>query len=130
MGLLVSTKVLPSRTHGRGLFANCDLPKGTVVWRFDANVDKVISSQSDGRIRFWRFDHFAYYDKDFKKWVYHTDKTKWINHSHKPNLENHGMEMVTNRHVKCGEELLEDYCEASGRCKTGTKFNSVVQNKR
>lgn len=130
MGLLVSAKVLPSGTHGRGLFADCDLPVGTVVWRFDPKVDKAVSSQSAGRSLYWRFDNFAYYDGDIKKWVHHLDKTKWINHSHRPNLKNHGMEMVTSRHVRRGEELLEDYCEASGRCKPGTKFNGVVNVQR
>ena len=130
MGLLVAAKVLWSGTHGRGLFADCDLPAGTVVWKFDASVDKAVSSQSIGRKRYWRFDNFAYYDKDIKKWVYHMDKTKWINHSHTPNLKNRGMEMVTIRHIRRGEELLEDYCEASGRCKIGTPFNSVVNRRR
>jgi len=128
MGLLITAKVLSSDTHGRGLFADCDLPEGTAVWRFDPKVDKIVSSQSAGRNLYWRFDNFAYYDKNIKKWVYHLDKTKWINHSQKPNLKNHGMEMVTNRQVKCGEELFEDYCEASGRCKKRTKFNSMVNH--
>ena len=84
MGLLVAAKVLWSGTHGRGLFADCDLPAGTVVWKFDASVDKAVSSQSIGRKRYWRFDNFAYYDKDIKKWVYHMDKTNGsTTHTHR-----------------------------------------------
>ena len=44
MVLLVRAKVLPSRIHGRGLFAGEDIPKGAVVWRFDPRVDKVVAS--------------------------------------------------------------------------------------
>lgn len=126
MGLLIPAKVLSSNTHGRGLFADSDLPAGTVVWRFDPKVDKAVSSQEAGRSVYWRFDNFAYYDKNVKKWIYHLDKTKWINHSHKPNLKNRGTETITNRHVKRGEELLEDYCEASARCKQGKTFDNKV----
>ena len=128
MGLLIAAKALSSDIHGRGLFADCDLPAGTVVWRFDPKVDKVVTSQSAGREIYWRFDNFAYYDKNLKKWVYHMDKTKWINHSHKPNLKNRDKEMVTSRHVKRGEELLEDYCEASGRCKKRAEFDEMINH--
>ncbi len=32
--MLVLTETKPSRIHGRGLFATCFLPRGSILWRF------------------------------------------------------------------------------------------------
>lgn len=125
MVLLVRAKVLPSRIHGRGLFAGEDIPKGAVVWRFDPRVDKVVASAAAGRRRFWRFDHYAYFDPSRKAWVYCTDRAKWINHSARPNLSDHKDFLRAARRIRKGEEMTENYCVASGRCRRGAPWEEV-----
>ena len=128
MGLLVPTKVLKSRIHGRGLFAAEDIPKGTVVWKFDPRVDKVVASAAAGRRRFWRFDHYAYFDPSRKAWVYCTDRAKWMNHSARSNLSDHKDEVRAARRIRKGEEMTENYCVVSGHCRRGAPW-AVVQER-
>lgn len=125
MGLRVRTKVLRSRIHGRGLFADEDIPKGAVVWQFDAKVDKRVRSVAAGRRRFWRFDHFAYFDRFQRAWVYNTDRAKWMNHSARPNLVDDQDRLRAARRIRKGEEMTENYCVASGRCRRGAPWAEV-----
>ena len=125
MVLLVRTKVLRSGIHGRGLFADEDIPKNTVVWRFDPKVDKRVTSVAAGRRRFWRFDHFSYFDRFQKSWVYNTDRAKWMNHSARPNLVDDKDCMRAGRRIRKGEEMTENYCVASGRCRRGAPWEEV-----
>ena len=37
--LFVKTRVLPSRIHGLGLFADEDIPKDTILWKFTSEFD-------------------------------------------------------------------------------------------
>ncbi len=37
--ILIPTAVRPSARHGLGLFAEIDIPKGHLLWRFDQRVD-------------------------------------------------------------------------------------------
>ena len=125
MGLLVPAKVLKSRIHGRGLFAAEDIPKGTVVWRFDPKVDKVVASAAAGRRRFWRFDHYAYFDPSRKAWVYCTDRAKWINHSARPNLSDHKDYMRAARRIRKGDEMTENYAVSQRPLPPGSPWAEV-----
>ncbi len=37
--LLIKTKLDLSKIHGIGLFAGEDIPKGTIIWRFNSLID-------------------------------------------------------------------------------------------
>jgi SET domain-containing protein len=125
MGLTVRTKVRQSLIHGRGLFADEKLPKGALVWQFDSQVDRPVRSVAEGRRRFWRFDHFAYFDKYWKRWVYSTDTSKWINHATQPNLRTTKTKMYARRTIRKGEELTMNYCTDSGRCRWNDTWSAV-----
>lgn len=126
MGLTVRTKVRPSVRHGRGLFADEWIPPGAVVWQFEAQVDRPVRSVAAGRRRFWRFDHFAYFDKYLKCWVYSIDTSKWINHARHPNLRTGPTKMYATRAIRKGEELTMNYCTDSGRCRWDDPLATVL----
>ena len=126
MGLTVRCKVRRSRTHGRGLVADQDLARGEVVWRFDPRVDRVVRDLPTAPERYWRFRHFAYYDKHLREWVYSTDKSKWMNHAARPNtaIRSDGS-LVTRRRIRRGGEITINYCHESGLCRGDAEWPTV-----
>lgn len=126
MGLPVRTKVPRSQIHGRGLFADQDIPPGTVVWRFDPRVDKVVRRLKTAPARYWRFRHFAYFDRHLQQWVYSMDKTKWMNHDVQPNtVPSTDGSLVSVRSIPPGHEITTNYCLESGLCRPRSAFSIV-----
>lgn len=104
--------VKKSPTHGRGLFAKKNIPKGTVIWKFNKRIDKLIKRIKPSVLKkHYLFNNFAWYNRFIQSWVYETDRAKWINHSKKPNISSKGnwkiMKVIKN--IKAGEEITEDY---------------------
>lgn len=99
--LRVRAEVRPSPIHGLGLFALERIPRGTVVWSFDAGVDQLSSSPAPHGYSF-RTEHGH---------IIPGDDAKFINHSATPNLETTpGLTpAVAVRDIEVGEELTEDY---------------------
>jgi hypothetical protein len=126
MGLTVRGKVRRSRTHGRGLVADQDIARGEVVWRFDPRVDRVVRDLTTAPERYWRFRHFAYYDKALREWVYSTDKSKWMNHASRPNtaIRSDGS-LVARRRIRRGGEITTNYCHESGLCRGDAEWPTV-----
>lgn len=118
--LMVKTKVKPSRTHGMGLFADQDIKKGTVTWRFMPGLDLIVPQDillqiSEPSRK--QFLNYCYVDKYTKNFILCFDDERFINHSEKPNIiqsdvedETLGVEIAA-RDIKKGEELLCDYRE-------------------
>ena len=126
MGLVIRTKVLRSRIHGRGLFADEEIPQGAVVWRFDPRVDKVVRCLETAAERYWRFRHFAYFDKHLREWVYSTDKSKWMNHASIPNTAPRSDgSLVSVRKIRRGQEITTNYCRESGLCRVYAPWKAV-----
>ena len=117
--LLIKTKVLQSKIHGLGLFADEFIPKGTVTWRFDPDFDiyfdpKDVALMSEAKRGL--IEHFAYLSKQTGKYVYSIDNTRFTNHSSKPNINNttvlKGDTEVCGealRDIEAGEEMTIDY---------------------
>lgn len=116
--ILVKCRVMPSFIHGLGLFATEEIPKGTVVWRYDNSVDfRLPESDPVFDDPDWK-KHADFYG--FKKpgddhIQFCGDAAMFLNHSDEPNLSKrpnvNWLEMVANRDIHYGEELLEDYYE-------------------
>ncbi len=116
--LMVKTKIKPSKTHGMGLFADQDIKKGTVTWRFMLGMDLVVPQDillqisEAARVQFL---NYCYVDKYTKNFILCFDDSRFINHSENPNViqndvesEELGVEMAA-RDIKKGEELLCNY---------------------
>ncbi len=116
--LKVKTQTKQSEVHGIGLFADQDIPEGTVVWEFDSNIDisitkEVYESLPDVQKQF--FDHYGYWSDELNLYICAADGWRFTNHSECANVVtvnsstgNEGQDVAT-RDIKKGEELLFDY---------------------
>ncbi len=115
--LLCKTKLGLSRIQGIGLFANENIPEGTVlginadasgIVRYSEedwnNLEKNLSSESFKQIK-----RYAYKDKSSGLYCLNLDDTRFINHSKNPNIETNGDHDLVIRDIKEGEEILIDY---------------------
>lgn len=108
--LLVKTKIDQSPIHGIGLFADEDIPKGTVVWEFDPLIDKAISPEDIKSLRPLArelIDTYAFYDNG--KYVLCGDHARFTNHSDDPNLGSTPDTSFALRDIKKGEEITDNY---------------------
>lgn len=115
---MVKTKIGLSTTHGIGLFADQDIPKGTVTWRFMPGLDLIVSEDillqlSESARK--QFLNYCYVDKFTKHFILCFDDERFINHSENPNIiqnnsesETEGVEIAA-RDIKKGEELFCNY---------------------
>ncbi len=116
--LKVKTTTKQSKVHGIGLFADQDIPEGTVVWEFDPRLDisitkEVYASLVDVQKRF--FDHYGYWSEELGLFICSADGWRFTNHSEDSNVVtvnsstgNEGQDVAT-RNIRQGEELLFDY---------------------
>jgi len=113
--LLVKTRIGESRIHGIGLFADEFIPKGTVTWEYDPELDFSFTKEKldsfPKNVRDY-FLFYCYYDKKRDLYIMPTDHLKFINHSANSNLiniESTPDQDIASRDIKPGEELLCDY---------------------
>lgn len=112
----VILKLAPSKIHGVGLFAICDLEKGQKIYAdmipkiytlpyFDfsklrAEVSELLLSQFPTIVK---GSHFAYPTVRFQA---------YLNHSDNPNYD--AVNDVVLKKIKAGEEITEDYRKIDG----------------
>jgi uncharacterized protein len=116
--LMVKTRLGQSAIEGLGLFAEEDIPKGTVTWRFVPGFDQTfapaeIESLPDAaRAEMLRY---TYLHTRTGKYVACLDNARFMNHSDVPNTmgayhgpDDEGYDIAT-RDIAKGEELTCDY---------------------
>jgi uncharacterized protein len=117
--LLIKTKVLPSRIHGLGLFADEFIPKGTIVWKFLPGFDQRFTHEQISGFPSIVQKYLARHASFRKSNLYLlcADEGNYFNHSDAPNVhsvEYEGeleMPVYALRDIHPGEELTEDYGE-------------------
>ncbi len=88
--------VKQSAIHGKGLFAHCDIKKGTVLGDL-----KYKPTKKDGPYVLWVNKNLS---------VQVTCDLKYINHNSKPNAAYYeDLQVVTLKNIKKGEEITHDY---------------------
>ncbi|ATH08571.1 SET domain-containing protein-lysine N-methyltransferase [Halobacteriovorax marinus] len=113
--LLVKTLIKSSPIHGKGLFANQDIPEGTPIWKYSPSTTRITAieefifqchSMSLKEIR--RHMNYSYL-RDGNVWSV-LDKTRYINHGQSANIGflDNFLEIST-RDILKGEELIENY---------------------
>jgi uncharacterized protein len=120
--LLVKTYLAESRIHGVGLFAAQRIPKGTVVWRLEPNLDlelterqiEALAPPAREQIR-----KYTYLDLVRGTYVLCGDDARFFNHSDAPNCHDFpdadGGTTVAARDIGEGEELTSDYSRFDGQ---------------
>lgn len=104
MSIRVPVYIAKSRIHGIGLFAAANIEKGTIIWDFDPNVDKIL----DGKPTKEQED-YCWREND--KYIIPGDKARYINHSDDPNtvVVYYGGPTIAIRNILAGEEITENY---------------------
>ena len=108
--LLVKTRLGPSTIHGIGVFADEDIPRGTMVWSFNPLIDKALTDEEiEGLPALAQefIEIYGFYRDDLC--VLCGDHGMFVNHSSTPNLESPEDQSFASRDIKKGEELTEDY---------------------
>lgn len=118
--LLVKTVVKESTIPGagKGLFADEFIAAGTLVWRVDTGVDKIIPDievQNYSAQQRQEFAFHAFQSNITTDWIACFDGAQYVNHGDTPNLkqEKIGDDVefsdVAVRDIWPGEELLDNY---------------------
>lgn len=115
--LLVKTCVRQSPLHGLGLFAEEDIPAGTILWRFEPLLDRLIREAELDTLpeEVARFiDIYSEHFPDLGVLVLSGDNDRYTNHSDSPNTEvilPNGPEARVRavRDILAGEEITCDY---------------------
>jgi SET domain-containing protein len=111
--LLIRTRIGPSAIHGNGVFACEAVRPGQIVWRFQAEFDRVISddelaAQPDAFRQY--VDMYAYRSTDLGgSLVLSCDHAKFLNHSDDPNTEEQPFISVARRSINIGDEMTCNY---------------------
>jgi len=113
--LLVPTYAAASAIQGIGLFAAVPIAKGTMIWRFEAAFDRIISEAEFDKLpevaRSF-VDRYGYITPQIPGgWVVSLDNTRFINHSATPNTDNTAPITYAARDIAKDEEITCDYGE-------------------
>ena len=114
--LLIPTYVAPSRIEGVGVFAAEDVLEGTLIWRLDPRLDRLLSPEEIARMEAVHraFIHrYGYpYPHDPSITVVELDNGRFMNHSTAPNTcFTDPDEGFTRTAIAAHEELTCDYSE-------------------
>lgn len=117
--LTVKTVLKPSEVGGLGIFADEKIPKGTVVWKFDARFDLFFEPSEVERMETLQKEFilkYAYLSSQSGKFVFCIDDARFMNHSAThSNLDTVFFEGepesrdIASRDIAHGEELLINY---------------------
>jgi len=116
--LFVKTKVQPSSIHGFGLFADEDIPEGTLIWKFTPGFDRKFTREEilafPDLLQIFIYK-YCWRSKKSKLYCFSADDGKYFNHSDNPNClseySDDEEEVVTRalRDISAGEEITDDY---------------------
>lgn len=110
--LLVKTKLGISQIHGIGCFADEPISKGTLIWKFNALVDKKFSEKELHTLPTnIRNSLMEYMYKENGAYILCGDNARFFNHSEDPNTDD-SIDFPNTRAAKdilIGEEITSDY---------------------
>lgn len=114
--LLIPTYVAPSSIEGVGVFAEAPIAAGTLIWRLDPALDRLIPRGEVAGLDplFQRFvERYSYpYPHDPDRLIVELDNGRFMNHSDAPNTVFSDPDAgFTLRDIAAGEELTCNYAE-------------------
>jgi uncharacterized protein len=116
--LMVKTRIAPSSIAGIGVFADQDIPAGTVTWRFMPGYDLLLTQSAIDALpepaRSSLLD-LAYYHAATDCYVLCADNARFMNHADEPNTagvhvdDEIERDDIATRDIRVGEEMTCDY---------------------
>ncbi len=128
--LLIKTYIAPSKIEGIGLFADENIKKGEITWKYTPDFDLEFSQEEIEKMPLLLRDFILTYaslSMVSNKYILGNDNVRFTNHSSNPNLDSISIEgeqekvARAKRNIKKGEELTIDY--------RGFDKNDAVSNK-
>jgi hypothetical protein len=111
--LCIKTKIANSEISGIGLFADQDIKKGTVVWKYQSKLDLLYSESDIAKLSSEaqkQFHNYAFLDPFHNKFMLCGDDARFFNHSDHPNCNDALADItIAERDIKKGEELTVNY---------------------
>lgn len=110
--LRVKTKIKNSDISGIGLYADQFIPKGTVTWQYDADIEPSFTLEKFSSFSEYVKEHIlihGYYDHSISRYILCVDNQAFINHSSNPNIDSTPDADVASRDIQPGEELTCNY---------------------
>lgn len=139
--LMVKTRLGQSAIEGLGLFAEEDIPKGAVTWRFVPGFDQTYTPAQLAALpetAQLELARYTYLHTRTGKYVACLDNARFMNHSDAPNTagayngpDDEGYDVAT-RDISKGEELTCDYAlfDAETQIKLGLEPHPGHRNGR
>ena len=114
--MLIHTYVAPSSIEGVGIFAAEDVPAGTLIWRLDPSLDRLLSPEQIAALPAIHrefVERYGYpYPHDQRLTIIELDNGRFMNHSTAPNTRFSDPDVgVTTLAIAAHEELVCDYSE-------------------
>lgn len=129
--LCVKTTVKESPIHGLGLFADQQIEKGTVIWKFVEGFDQTYLPDNlenlplEAKVFLARH---AYMSKRTGRYILDTDDGRYFNHSEKPNTATSSMTndsedtIVAIININKGEEITINYSDQENEAAANNKL--------
>ncbi|HYZ34435.1 MAG TPA: SET domain-containing protein [Crenalkalicoccus sp.] len=110
--LRIPTYLASSRIAGAGLglFAKSFVRAGTVIWRFDPGLDRVLAELPEEALLRRFVEVYGYVPiEGERRWVICLDDARFINHSDTPNTVDTPDLTVAAEDIGAGVEITSDY---------------------
>jgi SET domain-containing protein len=123
--LQVKTYLDKSSIDGIGLFADEDIPKGTITWKYIPDVDIELFEKEQVEVEYEFVRKYSFFDVQLNKWILSGDNDRFTNHSDTPNTAPlPDGRMVAICDIKRGEEITSDYFAID--CKANQKLSNCI----
>ena len=114
--MLVPTYLAPSWIEGIGVFAEDPIAMGSLIWRLDPDIDRLIrkGDVSAYPAHFQAFvERYSYpYPHDPERLIVELDNGRFMNHAERPNTRFDDPDAgFALRDIEAGEELTCNYAE-------------------
>lgn len=116
--MLIQSKLKQSSIHGLGVFADENIKKGTIIWRFTPGFDLKFTKEQilsfPDKLQIYLYT-YSWLSKKSALYCFASDNGKHFNHSDKPNTRSCYKDdeeeaiVIALRDIKKGEELFDDY---------------------
>ncbi len=112
--LHVKVKVMPSKIHKLGLFADENIPKDSIVYSINESLDLIVSIEKFNQLsknEQQTIKHYGYFDKKKNAWHLSFDDIRFCNHSLDSNITLKNNNLVSTKEIKKDEEITQNYKE-------------------
>ena len=110
--ILIDHYVAQSPIHGLGVFSSEIVTKGSLIWEFNAIIDRDIPVSALASLPTHVVNNIhkhAWFHPETQSFWLGADGDYFMNHSENPTLQINGLSFVASRNIEIGDELTCDY---------------------